>query len=115
MQTRTPRKTGVPGVLGVPRWLEASNGGAFSDGTQLQARWNTWCSEHQWCSVNKGARWNTPGAADAVTTPRRTEHDTSPALPWRPVESSPAMEYKQASALGLVWTPGARGAHGRIG
>lgn len=114
MQTRTPRKTGVPGVLGVPRFLEARHGGAFSDGTQLQARWNTWCSEHQWCSVNKGARWNTSGRFEIAPAAGQAEHDTSPALPWWPMWLGRTMEHKQALARGIARALGAWGEHGRI-
>lgn len=102
MRTRTPRKTGVPGVLGVPQWLEASNGGAFSDGTQLRRGWNTWCSEHQLCSVIEGASWNTSGRFEIAPAADQTEHDTSPALPWWPID------LKRLAARGERATIGAR-------
>jgi len=50
MPTLPTRKCGVLGVLGVPKLLKASNYGACSEGTQTPHRWNTWCSEHLWCS-----------------------------------------------------------------
>lgn len=50
MQTHTPEKFLVLGVIGVPRMLGASNHGAFSDGTQERIDRNAGGNEHLLCS-----------------------------------------------------------------
>ena len=114
MRTRTPWKTGVPGVLGVPQTLKANNHGAYSHGTQLAKGWNTWCSEHQWCSVPGGGWRNTSGRIDAAPAASQTEHDAGPVLSCWPLLMGCSVELRQAPARGLlpqagVWGVGIAG------
>lgn len=51
MLIQPTRKIGVLGVLGVPESLKASNDAAYSDGTQTVTGRNTWCTEHELCSI----------------------------------------------------------------
>lgn len=83
----SPRKSGVLRVLGVQESLKASNGKAYSDGTPTHARRNTWCSEHQSCSVN--------------------QPNTAPAIPCRPLclggrtrNTSTGLRWYRAAILG---------------
>lgn len=111
MRHRTPQKTGVPGVLCVPQAMKPSNGVALSHGTQLAKDWNTWCSEHQWCSVPGGGWRNTSGRIEAAPAARQAEHDAGPVLSCWPLLMGCAMEHKQARARGIVLQPGVRGGY----
>ena len=55
MKMLTSQKTGVLGVLGVPKTLEARGYMACSQGTHLDKRRNTKVPEHERCSMIEAA------------------------------------------------------------
>jgi hypothetical protein len=111
MQTRTPQKNGVLGVLGVPKTLQANNGVAYSHGTPLVKGWNTWCSEHQWCSASGGGWLNTSERIEAAPAAGQTEHDAGPVPSCWPLLMSRTMEHKQTRARAVAPQTGAWGSY----
>src|SRR5690606_10894438 len=97
--TRTPKKSGVLGVLGVPESLGASNGAAFRHGTQLHIRRNTRCSEHQWCSAARDANRNTTPAPQEGQQEKERRHVAQAERPGRLVSLVPVtLDGRQAKA-----------------
>jgi len=76
MRTRTPRNSGVPGVLRVPETLKASNGAAYSEGNTNEKSQNTMPREHLWCSLaeHRKAEHFAPPLPDGRTVPRVARH-----------------------------------------
>lgn len=78
MRTRTPQKTGVLGVPGVPESLKPSNGGTFSHGTPTHERQNTKPKEHPLCSIQTPRQRNT--APLIMQHQHRQNRNTTPHL-----------------------------------
>lgn len=65
MHSHTHQETGVLGVLGVPKSLQATPNRTYSHGTPNKKSRNTKLQEHQWCSERATHQ------ADPVAWPNR--------------------------------------------